>query len=145
RFHFNTAVSALMELTNTLNDYLAKANVYNDALLSQCIEALVKLISPICPFIGEEMWRAIGFDASPLVAEWPVADPDGLVADEVEIPVQINGKLRESLFIAAEKATDRKALEENALALDGIQKRIEGQKVVRIIAVPGRLVNLVVK
>ncbi|MCA9731162.1 MAG: leucine--tRNA ligase [Deferribacteres bacterium] len=145
RFHFNTAVSALMELTNTLNDYLAKANTLNDALLSQSIEALIKLISPICPFIGEEMWRAIGFDSSVLKAEWPVADPQGLVADEVEIPVQINGKLRESLFITAEKANDRKALEENALALEGVQKRIEGQTVVRVIAVPGRLVNLVVK
>ncbi len=145
RFHFNTAVSALMEFTNTLSDYLAKTSVKDEALLSRAFETLIKLLSPICPFIGEEMWRAIGFDTSVLKSEWPVADPAGLIADEVEIPVQINGKLREALFIAAEAAQNPGALEKGALALEGIQKRIEGKNVLRVIAVPGRLVNLVVK
>ena len=143
-FHFNTVVSSLMELWNTLQDYFNKAKTPHEALISQTIEAAIKMLSPICPFIGEEMWRAVGYEVSVLESPWPEVDPAGLQSDELEIVIQINGTVRETMLVPSAEAKDKAALEKHALAHEGIRKRIEGKEVRRVIAVPGRLVNIVV-
>ena len=101
------------------------------------------MLSPICPFIGEELWRVLGHETSVLKADWPKADPEGLKLDEVDIVVQINGVVREVLSVPAAMAVDRGALEQKALAQEGVQRRIEGKTIRKIIVVPNRLVNIV--
>ncbi|MCA9742811.1 leucine--tRNA ligase [candidate division KSB1 bacterium] len=143
QFKFNTVVSALMELTNTLTDYLGNVKKPSAALLNQALESMITMLSPICPFIGEELWRVLGHETSVLKADWPKADPEGLKLDEVDIVVQINGVVREVLSVPAAMAVDRGALEQKALAQEGVQRRIEGKTIRKIIVVPNRLVNIV--
>jgi leucyl-tRNA synthetase len=103
------------------------------------------LLSPICPFIGEELWQTVlGHGDSPLTARWPAHDPAALQRDEVEVAVQINGVVRERLTVSSEVAGDRAALEAAALGLAGVQRRLAGASPQKVIVVPGRLVNLVV-
>ncbi|MFQ5627185.1 MAG: class I tRNA ligase family protein, partial [bacterium] len=143
-FKFNTVVSALMELTNTLTDYLSATKNPNPALLNETLNSTVILLAPICPFIGEELWRVLGHDNTILKATWPQADPEGLKLDEQEIVVQINGVVREVMTVPSAMAVDRGALEQKAKALASIQRRTEGKQVKKIIVVPKKLVNLVV-
>ncbi len=144
QFHFNTVVSALMELSNAINDYLTATSEPHAGLLSQSIEALVIMLSPICPFIGEELWRVLGYEDSILRAEWPKVDPEGLKLDVVEIAVQVNGVLRDVMKIDGALAKDREALEKHARELDKIKRRLDGKEVRKVIVVPGKLVNFVV-
>ncbi|MDQ7064377.1 MAG: leucine--tRNA ligase [candidate division KSB1 bacterium] len=144
QFHFNTVVSALMELSNAINDYLAATSEPHAGLLSQSIEALVIMLSPICPFIGEELWRVLGHEDSILRAEWPKVDPEGLKLDVVEIAVQVNGVLRDVMKIDGALAKDREALAKHARDLEKIKRRLDGKEVRKVIVVPGKLVNFVV-
>ena len=144
QFHFNTVVSALMELTNAINDYVAKSKQPHPALLNQAVESLIIMLSPICPFIGEELWRIVGYEDSILRARWPEVDPEGLKLEMVEIAVQVNGVLRDVMTIAAELAQDRQALEKHARELDKVKRRLDGKEIRKVIVVPGKLVNFVV-
>lgn len=145
QFHFNTAVSALMELTNALYEYAEAANDVNAPLISQAVENLVVMLSPICPFIGEELWQELlGHSDSVLTASWPQVDPQALQREEQEIVVQINGVVRDRFTVPSEVAKDRDALVKAALALDRIQRRLDGQEPRKTIVVPNKLVNLVV-
>jgi len=143
-FHFNTAVSALMELTNAANEYLETTQTANPALLNRSLESLVLMLSPICPFIGEELWRVLGHDDSALRTDWPQVNPEALVTDEKEIVVQVNGQMRDVMKVPAELADDRQELEQRALELEKVQRRLNGKPVRKVIVVPGKLVNLVV-
>ena len=150
-FHFNTAVSALMELTNALYEYVEGRTAngtgphHHGALVGQTIESLVLMLAPICPFIGEELWQEVlGHPDSVLKASWPAVDPKALKEDSKEIVVQINGAVRERMTVDAKTATDKAALEKRALALEGIQRRLEGRKPKKTIVVPEKLVNFVV-
>ncbi len=144
QFHFNTVVSGLMELSNSLNDYLGSTDQPQPALVSRVVEALVVMLSPICPFLGEEAWRILGHDQSILRTDWPKFDPEALEAEEIEIAVQVNGVLRDVMKIASSLARDRAALEDHARNLEKIKRRLDGKEVRKVIVVPGKLVNFVV-
>lgn len=146
KFHFNTAVAAIMELNNELMDYIAacenQKHDLNSPLLKQAIENLILLVSPITPFIAEELWREIGHDDAILEQQWPSYEKEALVRDEKVIVIQINGKLRDEMILPAELSTDRAELEKKAL--EQVSERLEGKAVRKVIVVPGKLVNLVV-
>jgi leucyl-tRNA synthetase len=145
-FHFNTTVAAVMEVNNELYDYSAdceqKTNQINAALFKQAIENLILLISPITPFIAEELWRVIGHQQPILEQRWPQSDPAALERDEKTIVIQVNGKLRDQMQVPAALADNRAELEKRALAQ--VQARLEGKAVRKVVVVPGKLVNVVV-
>ncbi|MCS7197541.1 MAG: leucine--tRNA ligase [Candidatus Bipolaricaulota bacterium] len=144
QFHFNTAISAIMGLTNELTDYVAEnPKKINKALMKHALENLVLIMSPFTPFICEELWRRLGHDDAVLEQRWPSYNSQALQAAEREIVVQINGKVRARFTVPAELSEDRAELEKRALAQ--IQGRLDGEQVVKVIVVPGRLVNIVVK
>ena len=143
-FHFNTAVSAVMELTNELSDYLQRTDArdVHAPLVAQAAETLILLVSPMTPHIAEELWRAVGHEQSVLAHGWPGVDESALERSEMEIVVQINGKVREHLTVPAGIGEDRDELERHALA--AVEDRLDGRDVRKVIVIPGKLVNVVV-
>ncbi|MDL2229153.1 leucine--tRNA ligase [Treponema sp. OttesenSCG-928-L16] len=133
--NFNTAISAMMIYSNEL------AKLEN--IPRQLWEPLVKMVSVYAPHLGEELWQKLGYGESVSKSSWPVCDEKLAADDEATIVVQVNGKIRDKFTAAAGTAKDE--LEKSALALPGIQKWIEGKDIAKIIAVPGKLVNIVVK
>ena len=142
RFNFNTAISAIMELVNEMYRYKELEDI-NLGLLADATEKLVLMLAPFVPHIGEEMWEGIGGEGLVYDAKWPEVDESMLVKDSVEIVVQINGKVREKADVPA--GLDKAGLEETVLAMDSVKALMEGKNVVKVIAVPGKLVNIVVK
>ena len=142
RFSFNTAISSIMELVNEMYRYKETDNV-NVGLLGKAVKDLILILSPFVPHVCEEMWEHIGQTESVSTMRWPEYDETALVKDSVEIVVQINGKVKEKLMVAAD--ADKAALEKIALENDKIKELTEGKTVVKVVAVPGRLINIVVK
>ncbi|WP_026690741.1 leucine--tRNA ligase [Alteribacter aurantiacus] len=130
---FNTAISQMMVF---INDAYKQ-----DKLPRAYMEGFVKLLSPIAPHISEELWEKLGHEGTITYEAWPTYDESKLVENEVEIVVQVNGKVRSKMVIA--KDADREAMEKEALALDKVKEDIEGKTVRKVIAVPGKLVNIV--
>ncbi len=145
--HLNTNVAALMELFNALSDFDAAPATASDAdvfTVREALESLVVMLAPFTPHIAEEMWEGLGHEGGLLKsASWPQADADLARSEELEIPVQVNGKLRSRLVVAPEVSEDE--LRTAALADDKIQSLIDGRQVVKVIVVPQRLVNIVVR
>jgi leucyl-tRNA synthetase len=131
---FNTAISRLMEFVN----YFTGLQVRPRA----CIEPFVLMLAPLAPHIAEEMWQALGHQASIAYEPWPTYDPNLTREDTVEVPVQINGKVRSRIVIAADAA--REEMERAARSDAKIQTALEGKSVKKVIVVPAKLVNLVV-
>ena len=142
RFNFNTAISAIMELVNEMYRYKELDDI-NLGLLADATQKLVLLLAPFVPHIAEEMWEGMGGEGLVYDAKWPEVDESMLVKDTVEIVVQINGKVREKADVPA--GLDKAALEETVMAMDSVKALTEGKTVVKVIAVPGKLVNIVVK
>jgi len=132
---FNTAIARMMEFVNFFNK--------QDVRPRAAIEPFVLLLSPFAPHIAEELWRLLGHAESLAYEPWPEFDEALTRADTVEIPVQIKGKLRAKIEVAAE--LDKEQLEAAALADDKVAALLEGKQVVKTIVVPGRLVNFVVR
>ena len=109
----------------------------------ELLRTLVLLLAPFAPFLAAELWAELGEDGAVLRAPWPTSDPGLAKEDEIEIPVQINGKLVTLVRVAA--GADTKTIEAAALADEKVQSRIAGKAVAKVIVVPGRAVNLVVK
>ncbi|MBI9083840.1 MAG: leucine--tRNA ligase [Desulfobacterales bacterium] len=143
RFHFNTAISAVMELVNTLYgvDVDQTPSLEKDGVLRYAMETVVLLLSPMVPHFAEEVWAALGKDGSVLRAPWPTYREDALVRDELEIVVQVNGKLR-SRFTAAADADDD-TLRTAALADERVCKFVGDRSVRKVIVVKKKLVNIV--
>ena len=142
RFSFNTAISAIMELVNEM--YRCKqAEAPNHALLREAAEKLVLLLSPFVPHICEEMWEKLGHSSAVYFESWPSYDEDALKLDTVEIVVQINGKVKMKADV--DSSLSREALTDQMLEDESVKALIEGKNVVKVIAVPGKLVNIVVK
>ncbi len=147
RMNFNTAVAAMMELTNEI--YAFDGTLGNNAspsdrfALREALESLTKLLAPFTPHIAEDLWAGLGHDEIVVTSPWPSWDEDLARKEELEIPVQINGKLAAKLIVPAE--ISESALIGLALANERITSRLEGRRVVKTIVVPGRLVNLVAK
>jgi len=145
RWHFNTCVAAIMELVNELQDadaQLAAAEV-PAPVMRELLQTLVLLLAPFAPFLAAELWHDLGGEGSVLRAPWPKSNPELAKEDEIEIPVQINGKLISVVRVAA--GSDAKTIETAALADEKVRARTTGKNVVKVIVVPGRTVNLVVK
>ena len=144
RGQFNTAISAMMELVNAANAYLnaVPADERDAALTALVATDIVSVLAPICPFACEELWHeALGREGSAYTAPWPEFDAAEAAADEVEIAVQVLGKMRARVMVPA----NADAATMQAAAEQAVAKHIEGKTVVKAICVPGKLVNLVVK
>jgi leucyl-tRNA synthetase len=139
RNHFNTAVSAVMELVNGISSYPADAD---RSVLREALESAVLLLAPFIPHVADELWQVMGHTDTIHRAAWPTHDPAALVQAEVELMVQVNGKNREKIIVATE--ADKAEIEATALANDKIQSAIEGKTVRKVIVVPKKLVNIVV-
>jgi leucyl-tRNA synthetase len=145
RWHFNTCVAAIMELVNELQDADAQlaAGEVPAPVVRELLQTLVLLLAPFAPFLAAELWEQLGGEGSVLRAPWPKSDPELAREDEIEIPVQINGKLTAVVRVAA--GSDAKTMEAAAMADEKVRARTAGKNVVKVIVVPGRAVNLVVK
>jgi leucyl-tRNA synthetase len=143
RFHFNTAISAVMELVNIVYGIdLSRASAQDLAVVRFAMDAIVVLLSPVVPHIAEELWAISGNSGSVVSAPWPTYREDALTKDEATIVVQINGKLR-SRFIT-EVDADEESLKKNAFLDERVQKFIEGKTIRKIIVIQNKLVNIVV-
>jgi len=137
RQKFNTVASACMKILNALDDLEEW-----DATSREGLAILLRLLSPIAPHLTHHLWRGLKFGDDIMKEEWPEPDPAALEQDEIELVVQVNGKLRGSIKVP--KAADRAAIEELARANPNVQRFVAGQNVKKVVVVPGRLVNLVV-
>lgn len=144
RFNFNTAISTMMELVNALYAYKEATKEPNAGLIYEAISDLIKMMSPFVPHITEELWRgAIDANSSVHEQSWPECDEEALKVDNVEIVLQVNGKVRGRLTVPAEATKEE--LEKIAMADANVQAHIGDATVRKVICVPGRLVNIVAK
>jgi leucyl-tRNA synthetase len=145
RFAFNTAISGLMEMTNAIYAFREKlADEKQSALvLAEALHKSVLIIAPFCPHLAEEIWARMGHQTSIHLESWPDYDEEAAKADTVEIVVQINGKVRDRLDVPA--GISAQEMQEFAMATDKVQALIAGKQVVKVIPVPGKLVNIVIK
>ncbi len=147
KLDLNTNVAALMELLNALGEFNIEQSSASSAdvfAAREAIEALVVMLAPFSPHVGEEMWEGLGHEGGLLKdAPWPVADPELAKKEELEIPVQVNGKLRSRVVVAPDiSEADLRTI---ALADAKVQSFVDGHQIVKVIVVPQRLVNVVVK
>jgi len=142
RFNFNTAISSIMELVNEMYHYKEQEHI-NENQFRQAILNLLLVMAPFTPHVCEELWEELGMDGSIHKMPWPVYDEAALIKDTIEIVVQINGKIKDKIMVPA--ALTPKELEERALENEKIKPLVAGMTVVKVIAVPGKLVNIVVK
>jgi len=145
RWHFNTCVAAIMELVNEIQgaDAQLAASEVAAPVMYELLKTVVLLMAPFAPFIAAELWEVLGEEGSVLRQPWPKSDPALAKEDEIELPVQINGKLVNLIRVPA--GSDAKTIEAAAMADEKVKARIAGKTVVKVIVVPGRAVNLVVK
>jgi leucyl-tRNA synthetase len=145
RWHFNTSISALMELNNLLSGMALDISAGNipPEDLAETKKAMVRLIAPFAPYLAHELWEVLGEKGNLLKASWPRFDTELAKEEELEIPVQVNGKLRSRVNVPA--FADEEFVLERALADEKIKAAIAGRQIVKKIYVPGKLVNIVVK
>ena len=143
KHQFNTVVSAAMKILNALD----RLETTKDTFVKEGFSILLRLLAPITPHIAQALWKELdfkklGYGDDILDAPWPQVDESALVQDEIELVLQINGKLRGNISVPA--TADKGTIETLALASDAAQKYLAGQTPKKIIVVPGRLVNIVV-
>ncbi len=144
-FHFNTAIAQIMELMNAVDafDIESRSGNQSQFVYRKSVETIVLMISPFAPHIAEELWVELGNEQGILKAQWPVADKAALERDQVEVAIQVNGKVRSTMTTAP--GLDRKSMENSVLEHPAILKWIENKEVVKIIIVPDKLANIVVR
>jgi leucyl-tRNA synthetase len=146
RMQYNTVVSALMKMLNTLEDSTLSTSkdLHDNAALAECYSILLRVMYPACPHLAFQLWNELGYGASQgdlLDMAWPTVDETALQRDEIELMLQINGKLRGSLTVPAN--ADKASIEQAAAAHEQVTKQAAGAVPKKIIVVPGRLVNVV--
>ncbi len=142
RQQFNTAIAAVMELLNHLSK-LTDKSLTSRAVAQEVLENTALMLSPIVPHVCEVLWRTLKPGSARLIdVPWPAVDEAALIQDEIELVVQVNGKLRGSMTVA--KDATREAIETLARNHPNIEKFVAGQAIKKVIVVPGRLVNVVV-
>ena len=141
RTTFNTAIAAVMELTNAIGKF-DDASPLGLAVAREAVEACVLLLAPITPHACHALWAELGHDEPAIDAAWPALEESALTRDTIELVVQVNGKLRARLEVPAE--ADKAAIEAQAMAAENVQRHLEGKTVRKVIVVPGKLVNIVV-
>jgi len=142
KFQFNTCIAKIMEFTNALSKYINE-DKKNPEFLKECVDDFIRLLSPFAPHFAEEMWANCGNNFSVFNESWPKFDPKALIKDEMEIAIQVNGKIKARTNIASNLKEDE--IKELALNDDNIKAAVEGKKVVKVIVIKGHLVNIVVK
>jgi leucyl-tRNA synthetase len=145
RFHFNTAISAVMELVNLLYQFNPREINNQNAwsVFREAVEAVILLLAPMVPHACEELWQELGSSETIIKTGWPAFDPIIAEADEVVIVIQVNGKLRGQITVSA-KAPEEE-VKKQAFACDKVQPWVEGKEIKKVISVPGKLINIVVK
>ena len=146
RFAFNTAISGLMEMTNAIYAYRDKLNFEENTsalVLAEAVQKAVLIIAPFCPHLADELWSKLGHPHSVHLEAWPAYDEEVAKAETVEIVVQINGRVRDRMDVPA--GISAAEMEQVALASEKVQALIAGKQVIKVIPVPGKLVNIVVK
>lgn len=143
KFNFNTAISAIMELVNALYHYKDDNDTINKELAQEVISHLITMLAPFTPHIAEEMWHETGHEGSVHNAPWPVWEESALAVDEVEMAIQVNGKLRDKMTVSI--TSNAKDIEEKAMLLPRVKEFIEGKNIVKVIVIPNKIVNIVVK
>ena len=145
RFHFNTAISAVMELVNLLYQFNPREINNQNAwsVFREAVEAVILLLAPMVPHVCEELWQELGSSETIIKHGWPAFDPMIAEADEVVIVIQVNGKLRGQITVSA-KAPEEE-VKKQAFACDKVQPWVEGKEIKKVISVPGKLINIVVK
>ena len=141
RRHFNTAIAAVMELLNSLARFDDRSP-QGRAVLQEALEVVVLVLSPVVPHVCHALWQALGHARAVVDEPWPRVDEAALVRETIEVVVQVNGKLRGRVAVAAE--ADEAAVREAALADSNVQRFIEGRPVRKFIYVRGKLANVVV-
>ncbi len=143
RFQFNTSIARMMELINAIGKYQQSGNV-NDAMLRHAVETLILLLSPFAPHLAEELWcEKLGNGYSVFDQKWPVFDEKALVKDELELPVQINGKLAFKIYVPVD--SDQDAVEAAVRADERLPEALAGRNIMKFIYVKGRICNVVAK
>ena len=147
RWHFNTSIAAIMELVNELYAYEELVQKGEPApppaLMADVQRDLALMLAPLAPYLAHELWEMLGQNSELLRAPWPKYDPDLAKEEEVEIAVQVNGKIKTRITVPAE--ADEEAVRSVALADEKVKAAIEGKEVVKVLVVKGRLVNIVVQ
>ncbi len=159
RMHLNTAISALMEMVNDLYAFADRRGIRptgredeptpvidrpeTAAVLREAVESLVLMLAPFAPHMAEELWEALGHGGSLVAAQWPAVDEAATREEVIEIPVQVNGKVRGRVVVPADAS--EQDIEQTALAAGPIQAYVQGKQVVKVIVARGRLVSVVVK
>ncbi|WP_328717327.1 leucine--tRNA ligase [Halomonas elongata] len=141
RTTFNTAIAAVMELTNALGKF-DDTSPLGLAVAREAVEACVLLLAPITPHVCHTLWAELGHDEPAIDARWPALDESALARDTIELVAQVNGKLRARLEVPAD--ADKAAIEAQAMSTENVQRHIEGKTIRKVIVVPGKLVNIVV-
>ena len=141
-FHFNSAIARVMEFCNDLDAAAIDANASDQlkAIFRASMEAVIRLLAPFTPHIAEELWVAIGHEPGILDAGWPIWDEAALVRDQVELVIQVNGKVRDKLTVSIDLNED--AIKEQALAMANVSRHLDGKQVRKVIVVPNKLVNI---
>lgn len=142
RFNFNTAISAIMEMVNFMNAYKEKYSISSEEFIN-ARETLMILLAPFAPHISEEMWSSKGYEGSIHLVEWPKYDQDALAVDEIEVVLQINGKVKDRIMVPS--GVTKEELEILASDSQKVKNHTIGKEIVKIVSVPGKLVNIVVK
>jgi leucyl-tRNA synthetase len=145
RMQYNTVVSAVMKMLNTLEDAKLDDSAASSAVLKECFGILLRVLYPVCPHITAHLWIELGYASAQgelLDAAWPEVDDKALQRDELELMLQINGKLRGSVLVSA--TASKEDIEKAALATEAFIKQANDQAPKKVIVVPGRLVNIVV-
>ena len=143
RFNFNTAISSVMELVNVLYQYRDELEQVRPDVIQEIVRNSLLLLAPFAPHITEELWSGCYFGGTVYKQHWPTLDSDALVQDEVEIVLQINGKIRDHISVPTE--ITKAELEVLAQEQEKVKKHLAGKTIIKVIAVPGKLVNIVVK
>ncbi len=145
RYHFNTAIAAIMELVNLCLETLNKASQSGPfwEVMRETIEAILLLLSPMAPHLCEELWHALGHEGLIANASWPSYDKEALKEDVINIVVQVNGKVRDQLKVPAGASEDE--IKTFALASEKVKRHLEGKEIKKVVFVPGRLINFVAR
>jgi len=145
RWHFNTDVAMAMELVNDLSEMeeAVETGKIRPEILKNSLEYLVLILSLFVPHMADELWEGLGHSEPTLRVAWPVFDPEYAAEDELEIPVQVNGKLRGRIVVSVSVSEDE--IRKRAQAEEKVAQSINGRQIVKIIVVPKKLVNIVVK
>ncbi|HAM04411.1 MAG TPA: leucine--tRNA ligase, partial [Megasphaera sp.] len=142
-YALNTAVSSIMEYVNAMYNYVDKNTSIRKDVAVEVVENLLKILAPFTPHITAELWQKVGFEGDVHKQDWPKVDESALQVDEIELPIQVNGKVRDRITVPVEMGKDE--LKELALARPHVKTFTDGKQVVKFIVVPKKIINIVVK